>query len=713
MVLGHFVTAGSTLFWDTAWTASSFVAFGGMLVARRGAAGVNRRRWGLWAAAGGCWFFGQLTWDLYGIIGFPSSPNPADLAWWAFAVLVTVSLIRSHARSRSVRIVVLFETLPVIGAAVALSIAELWHAAAMSSLALAPKVSALVYPAIYTAAAVVMLQAAIGGSLRGSRPLVVRLVLGGMAAQALAFCMWSVELLANTYVPGTELYDPLWVVGLVMIGFGGLLAARGAGPTPEADEPARHGGILPATMLILLIAALVRAQITDAPAGARITLSAGLLFCGAALVARGWLLERRLREMLGRERAASAVLAEREAELARLNNQLREDSRRDALTGMRNRRALSDDLLALVAGRSEGRGEFALALCDVDHFKAYNDRLGHLAGDQALRTIAATVRGALRSGDVAYRFGGEELLLILRGAGVDEAFTAAERVRAAVARTAIPHVDGVDGILTVSIGVAAGSDDSDSLMARADAALYKAKRDGRNRTLVAGENASAQLGHHGELTEESVPRHLRSMLAVSRAAAAGQGPLPVLEALAETIRGELSFHVVAVNLLDEDGGVLTCVTVLGDDDARQMLLGTTSPWEEWEGVLNSEHERCGAVWLPAGTPSWEPDTVFWTPSASAAPGAHAWHPEDMLLLPLRGQTGQILGVVSVDQPVSGRRPDDSQIAFLMSVADHAGLGLEQSLRDTAVSAAGEQTSELTLAAVRPGSHRRRSPTPDR
>ncbi len=175
-----------------------------------------------------------------------------------------------------------------------------------------------------------------------------------------------------------------------------------------------------------------------------------------AFIARGALLDRRLRHLLDRERAAHTALAEREAELARLNAQLVEDSRRDPLTGMRNRRALADDLLELDARRQDGGERFAIALCDVDHFKAYNDHLGHLAGDHALRTISAIVRATLRTGDLSYRFGGEELLLILSGASPAEAVAAAERVRTAVERMALPHADGVGAIMTVSIGVAGG-----------------------------------------------------------------------------------------------------------------------------------------------------------------------------------------------------------------------------------------------------------------
>jgi diguanylate cyclase (GGDEF)-like protein len=169
---------------------------------------------------------------------------------------------------------------------------------------------------------------------------------------------------------------------------------------------------------------------------------------------------------------------------------LAEDSRRDPLTGLLNRRALADDLDPNEL-RGSGSDSLAVALCDVDRFKAYNDRLGHLAGDRALRALAATVLRELRITDSAYRFGGEELLLVLRS-GTADAIAIAERVRSAVAEMSLPHPDGVGGILTVSIGIAAGSSDPSELLAAADAALYQAKAAGRDRVVAASEDRRAQ-----------------------------------------------------------------------------------------------------------------------------------------------------------------------------------------------------------------------------
>jgi diguanylate cyclase (GGDEF)-like protein len=702
MLLAGPVTSPA-LGWDVAWTAASVSALAAMLLARQRAIPEHRGRWTLWALAAMSWLVGQLAWDLFGAIGSPASPNLADAGYWGFAVIVIVAMVRpSRARSLSLRVVAAAETVPLIAAAMALTGAELWPNAMASSLPLASKLSALVYPAVYVSAAVLTLQAMVGGSLRRIRSIALPLVLSGIVTQAVAFILWSKQLLEQSYVTGTTVLDPLWLVGMIAIAAGGVVAAHRPEQVAPVDEPSFKGGILPAAMFLALLGGLVNAVFDRSPTGSKITLAAGLLFSGVTLIVRGLVLQRRMGVLLARERAALASVAEREAELARLNDQLVEDSRRDALTGMRNRWALSDDLPRLDAVREEHGDTFAVALCDIDHFKAYNDRLGHLAGDQALRAISATVRGALRGGDVAYRFGGEELLLVLPNASARQALAAAERVRCAVQTAALPHRDGIGGVLTLSIGVAAGAGDSGTLLASADAALYEAKRAGRNRVVMSSELVSMRPAARSAATstETPIPRHLRSMLEISRAAASGHGVMPVLEALAETIRKELSFQVVAVNLLDETRRDLRVVLVLGDDEAREQLLGTVNPWSEWEPLMDSEHERSGAIWLPAGSHDWTGDTTVWTPAVAAAPDPNAWHPLDMLLLPLRGAGDDVLAVVSVDQPLAGHRPDDAELTVLMAVADHAGLALEQAQREmTETNGTRERSQELLLAAM--------------
>jgi diguanylate cyclase (GGDEF)-like protein len=684
--------------WDVAWTCAGISAVAGCMLARRRALEPNRARWNLWTAAVAAWLFGQVAWDVYGITGFPQSPSLADAGWWAFAIAVMLSMLRIPGASWSVRLIALIESVPLIIAVSALTFAELWAPAAASALPLGAKLSAVAYPALYVAATVLTLQAVVSGSPGALDTSAVRLVLVGIVSQAVTFSLWSIQLLEKSYAPGHSLLDPLWVVGLMAMALGGLFSARSPEKLAVVEQPTYRGGILPAGMFLILPLALLQSHVAHTPVGIRIGLVGGLLCCGAALLARSTVLGRTFKSLLARERAALANLAEREVELERVNKQLIEDSRRDPLTGVGNRRALAGDLPLLDQLHTQQGKTFAFALCDADHFKAYNDRFGHLAGDQALRMIAATIGGALRAGDTAYRYGGEELLVVLRDVTATEAMAVAERVRAAVERAAFPHPESEAGVLTVSIGVAAGDSETGELLARADAALYDAKRLGRNRVVAADEGTVHPHIGRGRVdgSEEPVPRHLRSMLAVSRAAAVNRGPMPVLEALAETICNELSFQVVAVNLLDDAREELRVAIVRGIADARAMLEGTSSPWSEWEPFIDLA-DASGAIWMPAGTYEWETDTPTWTPPWVAPPAPDGWHPEDMLLLPLRGASGDVLGIVSVDQPVLGRRPTEDELSVLMAVADHAGLALEQSQRH--VDAFDGGPTELRLAVM--------------
>ncbi len=473
------------------------------------------------------WLAGQIGWDAFNVSGAPPSPNVADLGYWVFALLFIVGVVRSPRHSRTLRLVAIVEAVPLIAAAMALSVALLWKAAEHSDLPLTQRAAVLVYPVLFVSAAVLTLQAMLAGRLRGG----TLLVLVGVVVEAVAFILWSGQLLDGRYVVGATALDPLFVAGMLALAAGGLAVARGPEEPAPPEEHFDRGGVLPAVVFLALVVQLVRAGAGDP---VLLALGGGLLTCGAMLVARGGLLARRQRELLVAERAARAALAQREAELERLNERLVEDSRRDPLTGLRNRRALEDDAREVEAKVARRGGTFAIALCDVDHFKAYNDLLGHQAGDQALRSLATIVRGELRGGEVAYRYGGEELLLLLGDATPEYALAVAERVRAAVAAAALPHPEGVGGVLTVSIGVATGAGTVPPLLAGADAALYAAKHAGRDRVVVAGGHAPVSGRRAQVSAEPTVVRQLRSVTAVSRAASADGGLRPVLEAFART-----------------------------------------------------------------------------------------------------------------------------------------------------------------------------------
>jgi diguanylate cyclase (GGDEF)-like protein len=155
----------------------------------------------------------------------------------------------------------------------------------------------------------------------------------------------------------------------------------------------------------------------------------------------------------------------------------------DRLTGLFNRTALEQRLSELEGQHCDpGEGlSHAFLLCDLDHFKRVNDQFGHAAGDAVLQDVAYAMRAALRAGDSIYRVGGEEILVMLPGAGPDGAMEIGERLRMAV-RERRP----VGVRVSISIGVAvaeAGALDTDCLLARADAALYAAKAAGRDRVV--------------------------------------------------------------------------------------------------------------------------------------------------------------------------------------------------------------------------------------
>lgn len=173
------------------------------------------------------------------------------------------------------------------------------------------------------------------------------------------------------------------------------------------------------------------------------------------------------------------------AELDRYRRDLAHLACTDPLTQLRNRLSLDGDLAAIHA-RSQRHGRpYAVAMCDVDHFKSYNDTLGHQAGDQALHAVAAALTAQLRQGDVVYRYGGEEFLVIMPDQDLAAGTTAAERLRRAVEDLGLAHpASPTAGVVTVSIGVAASTGVGQAgveLLKASDDALYRAKSAGRNR----------------------------------------------------------------------------------------------------------------------------------------------------------------------------------------------------------------------------------------
>ncbi|HET6150778.1 MAG TPA: diguanylate cyclase [Polyangia bacterium] len=190
-------------------------------------------------------------------------------------------------------------------------------------------------------------------------------------------------------------------------------------------------------------------------------------------------------------RQRAAVLSEQIA-MALANLQLREKLRnqsiRDPLTGLFNRRYTEETLTRELHRAERQSTSMSMLAVDVDHFKRFNDTFGHEAGDKVLREIAKLLIEETRGGDVASRMGGEELLVVLPGASLENACVKAERIRLAIKNLQVTHLGIPLGPITVSVGVAAFPEQgrqAEDLLRAADVALYRAKAEGRDRVVMA------------------------------------------------------------------------------------------------------------------------------------------------------------------------------------------------------------------------------------
>jgi diguanylate cyclase (GGDEF)-like protein len=205
----------------------------------------------------------------------------------------------------------------------------------------------------------------------------------------------------------------------------------------------------------------------------------------SALVNAAFLLESRTQaldaERKGREAQLERLVAERTEALQAAIQESERLARCDALTGLQNRRSASERLRAEFQRMQRTGSVYAALLLDVDHFKRINDTFGHEGGDVVLREIAAVFVAGVRVTDLLARFGGEEFLILLPDTDAQGAHTMAEKIRMAVADNRF----SVAAQVTISVGIACATPDDrveDDIVRRADAALYEAKRNGRNQT---------------------------------------------------------------------------------------------------------------------------------------------------------------------------------------------------------------------------------------
>ena len=196
------------------------------------------------------------------------------------------------------------------------------------------------------------------------------------------------------------------------------------------------------------------------------------------------------REMRETNKALENRLALSKTEISDLQHSLeaiRAESLTDPLTGLGNRKYF-DRAFEIAVRTALANGEpLSLLMFDIDHFKSFNDSYGHLTGDQVLRLVAMTLKQTIKGQDITARYGGEEFAVVLPSTGLRQALTVADHIRRAVMAKELKKksTGEILGRVTISVGVSLlkPGDDTDSLLERADACLYSAKRNGRNRAI--------------------------------------------------------------------------------------------------------------------------------------------------------------------------------------------------------------------------------------
>jgi PAS domain S-box-containing protein len=200
-----------------------------------------------------------------------------------------------------------------------------------------------------------------------------------------------------------------------------------------------------------------------------------------------------------------------------------------------------------------------------------------------------------------------------------------------------------------------------------------------------------------DLRQSTIFSRLRGLLEVTRLVRTSEELPELLAAIARTISDSLAFQTVVINLYRREWDDFIVTTVYGSDDAKAALLGQVQPPSEWEPLLDARFLQRGAYFITAGEIDWDAvgGTTF-TPDIVVSDDPTAWHPDDALFMPMRGPDGELLGILSVDEPLSGRRPSGDEIDVLVAVCEHAALAV-QAAQEGARAQANRDALERLLA----------------
>ena len=435
------------------------------------------RAWRRLAVAFGCWLAGDLIWLVYELgLDQTPFPSPGDLAYLAFYPCAARALLSfpSAARRRS------DWTKLGLDAATVLLCAGLgiWY------LVIGPTVHdnpadrglvAMILSLAYPVGDLLVLFGVLVNLMR--RPTAMdgafRVLVAGVGALVVADLAFAHLSLSGAY-EGGGWPDAFWTAAWGLFFVAGRVAPRSATDVRSGTEghPAMAGLGRP------------RPRQTDQPLARLPYLAVALAYALLLFVGRRAAVYPLDGLILGAAAITALVLVRQVhmiSENGRLMSRLQNLANVDPLTGLPNRRAFFEEADLLFEGSGTSSRRHSILMIDVDYFKEVNDTFGHRAGDRVLAVVAACVKSQLRSADLVGRYGGDELVIALADCDGPAAFAVAERIRSVVAATPVVSDDRVVHV-TLSIGVAGGEDNDEALLpllARADLALYDAKRAGR------------------------------------------------------------------------------------------------------------------------------------------------------------------------------------------------------------------------------------------
>ena len=198
-----------------------------------------------------------------------------------------------------------------------------------------------------------------------------------------------------------------------------------------------------------------------------------------------------------------------------------------------------------------------------------------------------------------------------------------------------------------------------------------------------------------DLRQSTIFSRLRGLLDVTRLVRGGEELPALLHEIARTVSDSLGYRTVVVNLYRREWDDLVVSTVYGSEDARDALLGQVRDLGHWEPLLDERFLERGVYLLRAGDFDWSAYAgSVYTPDLAISEDPTAWHPDDALFAPLRATDGSLLGILSVDEPLSGRRPSGDEIDVLVAVSEHAALAVQSAQEDARAKANRDALEQL-------------------